>query len=103
MIIKQFNIGVTFMKNKPTEKQIHNDMIKTLIQFTAGQLNRKNIKLIQMKEDLEAYRGFSLTIKDPKSVVHSRVSVLEYDIRMAEALIKKCNKGLEYLESQKIK
>ncbi len=91
------------MNKKPTDKQIHNDMLQTLIWFTSGQLKRKEVKLVKMKEDLEAYEGFSSTIKDKGSVVHSRVVVLREDIKVAEHIISECRKGIEYLKSQKLK
>lgn len=91
------------MTKQLTEKEIHNDMLETLIRFTEGQLDRKEVKVMDMKEDLEAYEGFAATIKDKGSVVYSRVAVLREDIKIAEHIISKCKEGIKYLESQKIK
>lgn len=91
------------MNKQPTERQLHNGMIQTLIRFTSAQLDRKEVKLLDMKEDLESYEGFMSNIKDERSVVPSRVRVLREDIKIAEHIISECRKGVEYLKSQKIK
>lgn len=91
------------MNKQSTERQLHNGMIQTLIRFTSAQLDRKEVKLLDMKEDLESYEGFMSKIKDERSVVPSRVRVLREDIKIAEHIISECRKGVEYLKSQKIK